>query len=232
MKTMKTAMVVGVLFGALVASLGAHTRLRAVVTTDPERPVAGQPCAIRVVFVTAEGTPTSLAGWHVSLVAEMRAHPMPPVEAALVPDRAGRLWQARVSFTMPGTWDVTVRAASDHDRIAGTTRLSVGMGETPPSSGRTEKAATAEAGEPGQPGAASAPASSDVLTMAMEVDESRPPWPPWLVLGGAAGLTGLAEVLALVRAACARRPPRRDGWSSARRGPAPTRGCGGGGRLR
>jgi hypothetical protein len=190
---------------------GAHTRVRAVVATDPAPPVAGRPCEIRVTFVTPDGTPAALVGWQVRLRGEMRAHPMPPVEATFDADSGARVWQTSVRFSMAGAWDVTITAARGHDRVAGTTRLLVvaNQAAVPPDT----------AGSPPQ---TSGRATGLAASVALETPDAALPWSPWTVLLGAVGFTALLETLAIVRAwrvrrgtwkpgRARRRPPREAG---------------------
>ncbi len=187
------------LTGSLLAPPGAaHTRLRAVVATDPAPPVAARPCTVRVSFVRSDGTAAALPGWRVALRAEMRAHPMPPVEAALAPDASATVWVAPVTWSMAGTWEVTIEAAGGHDRVAGTMRLVVAAEPTRVPSAVASASHEREPRPPGEP-----------PSVAMEPPDTALSWSPWAVLGGAVGLAALLETLAIGRAWRAGRRARR-----------------------
>lgn len=198
-----------VVFACLLSTVlgsgaAAHTRLRAVVATDPTPPVAVRPCVVRVSFLTPEGALATLIGWDARLIAEMRAHPMPPVDATLRPDRTARAWEATVVFPMPGAWEMAISAAKGHDRVTGTVRLFVvaepNRPETP--------AGAAAPGDAGPATETSTGPAAAPLSATMDAPGEALPWSPWAVVGSALGLTVAAETIALLGAWRRSRRPR------------------------
>ena len=121
---------------------------------------------------------------HVSLVAEMTGHKMPPHIVSLSPIggaglRAGDAdrpdeFRGALLVTMAGAWRITLRAEAAHDTITGVFDLIVGAEPQP-----------------------AAPVS--VRTVDMSAPVSSSPVPAWPTLLAAIGLTVALEAAAIAR---------------------------------
>jgi hypothetical protein len=170
---------------AMVApGVSAHSRIRAVITFDPVRPITGEDCTVRVRFETLAGVPQAMGEYTVRFVGEMTGHAMRPVEAVLVSSGTPGEFAATIAFTMAGPWRVTVRAEG-HDTISGTTAVEVALEPDPPAAPATAAA----------PPVAAAP----LAVVDMDPPEPVSPVSPWTILLGAIALTATAEGVAIAR---------------------------------
>lgn len=161
-----------VVWCGIVATVATHGGVRAIVTFEPSRPIAGERSAVTVRFVSKTGGAVDLPDSRVRIVADMAGHTMPPVEASLTPDGSVGEFHGEVTFIMSGGWNLTIYSESEFDKMLGRGSLVV----------------RADGDEPAEP---------EPLTMDMAEPTTENSFSPWGVLLAAIGLAVAAEATAV-----------------------------------
>jgi len=160
------------------AGLRAHGAATARLGFEAPGAAAGIPVVVLVQFEPAEGIDEEMRDGGVSIVATMTGHAMPPVEVTLAPAGVPGRYRGEMTFTMTGPWRLWLRAEGVHGVTLGTAGIELG----------TEPAPTSKVMALVQQPSGATPAGDE-----------PPPFSPWSVMLGAAGLTMVLWSTALVR---------------------------------